>query len=46
MAEDGKNEDKWCFAWFQAAPPTTGKTKAALVKGSKWESRDHRDPVP
>jgi hypothetical protein len=33
MAKD----DRWCFAWFAAEPPTTGATKAALVKDSKWE---------
>lgn len=37
MAED--NGDKqWCFAWFAAAPPTTGSAKAALVKDSKWDT--------
>jgi serralysin len=35
-----ENDDKWCFAWFQAPPPTTGKTKAALVKDSKWNAGD------
>src|SRR6266487_3506821 len=30
------NEDKWCFSWFAAPIPTTGATKAALVKDSKW----------
>lgn len=30
------NKDKWCFAWFPGALPTTGATKAALVKDSKW----------
>jgi serralysin len=34
------NEDKWCFAWFAAAPPTTGAAKAALVKDSKWQPGD------
>lgn len=34
-----ENQDKWCFAWFQAAPPTTGQTKAALVKDSKWPEK-------
>ena len=33
-------EKKWCFSWYAAAPPTTGATKAALVKGSKWQSGD------
>jgi hypothetical protein len=31
------NEDKWCFAWFQAPAPTTGQERAALVKDSKWD---------
>lgn len=31
------NQDKWCFSWFQAPPPTTGQEKAALVKDSKWQ---------
>jgi serralysin len=30
------NQDKWCFSWFAAPIPTTGATKAALVKDSKW----------
>jgi hypothetical protein len=30
------DEAKWCFSWFQAPPATTGATKAALVKDSKW----------
>jgi serralysin len=30
------NENKWCFSWFQAPIPTTGASKAALVKDSKW----------
>lgn len=34
------NENKWCFAWFAAEPPKTGATKAALVKGSKWQPGD------
>jgi hypothetical protein len=34
------NQDKWCFAWFAAAPPTTGSAKAALVKDSKWQPGD------
>jgi serralysin len=33
-------EQKWCFAWFAAAPPTTGAKKAAIVKGSKWSPGD------
>ena len=34
------NADKWCFAWFAAAPPTTGAAKAALVRNSKWQPGD------
>jgi hypothetical protein len=30
------NKDKWCFAWFEGQRPTTGATKAPLVKDSKW----------
>jgi serralysin len=30
------NDDKWCFAWFEAPHPTTGSARAALVKDSKW----------
>jgi serralysin len=33
------NDDKWCFAWFAAPIPTSGETRAALVKDSKWERR-------
>ena len=28
--------EEWCFAWYEAAIPTTGDTRAALVKNSKW----------
>ena len=31
------NQDKWCFAWFEAPIPTTGATKAAMVKDCKWQ---------
>lgn len=34
------NQDKWCFAWHQAPIPTTGATKAVLVKNNKWQSGD------
>lgn len=30
------NQDQWCFAWYQPGPATEGKTKAALVKASRW----------
>lgn len=30
------NQNKFCFAWFEAPPATTGATKAALVKNSRW----------
>jgi serralysin len=30
------NNDKWCFAWFEAPHATTGSARAALVKDSKW----------
>src|ERR1044072_6956404 len=30
------NQDQWCFAWFEAPAPTTGATRAALVKDSRW----------
>lgn len=33
-------EEQWCFSWFAAPPPTTGATKAALVKDSKWAPGD------
>jgi len=36
MVKEAENTNKWCFAWFQAPPPTTGAGKAALVKDSKW----------
>jgi serralysin len=31
------NDKNWCFAWFAAPIPTSGETRAALVKDSKWE---------
>jgi serralysin len=34
------NEDRWCFAWFADAQPTSESTRAALVKGNKWQSGD------
>ncbi len=40
MTAEAENSQKWCFAWFKAPPPTTGQAKAALVKGSKWQSGD------
>ena len=30
------NQDKFCFAWYEAPPATTGATRAALVKNSRW----------
>lgn len=33
------NEDKWCFAWIPRSN-LTGKTRAGLVKDSKWGSGD------
>jgi len=35
-SKEVSSDNKWCFAWFAAAPPSTGAAKAALVKGSKW----------
>lgn len=40
MTQDAENLDKWCFAWFKAPAPTSSQAKAALVKGSKWQSGD------
>jgi serralysin len=40
MATEAENLDKWCFAWFKAPTPTTSQARAALVKGSKWQSGD------
>ena len=40
MTQDAENIDKWCFAWFKAPAPTSSQAKAALVKGSKWQSGD------
>jgi serralysin len=34
------NQDKWCFAWHAAPLPTSGATKAALVKDNKWDPGD------
>ncbi len=34
------NQDKWCFAWFEAEKPTTGQARAALVDATKWQSGD------
>jgi len=31
------NQNQWCFAWFEAPPPTTGAERAALVKDNKWK---------
>jgi serralysin len=43
MAEENgnaeQNKDQWCFAWLPQSQ-VTGKTKAALVKDSKWGSGD------
>jgi serralysin len=40
MTNDPENQDKWCFAWYKAPIPTSAQSKAALVKGSKWQSGD------
>jgi serralysin len=34
----GDQDNKWCFTWFHAEPPKTGREKAALVKSSRWEN--------
>src|SRR3954467_15235677 len=34
-----ENTDQWCFAWV-VPPPGSGKTRAALVKDSKWAVND------
>lgn len=31
------NEPHWCFAWYEAAPPTDTATKAALVNKNRWK---------
>jgi len=31
-----ENRDKFCFAWYEAPAATTGATRAALVKNSRW----------
>jgi serralysin len=38
MADE--NRDQWCFAWIPQAAAAAGKTRATLVKDSKWDSRD------
>jgi len=40
MASSDENSNRWCFAWHEAPPATTGATKAALVKDNKWEAGD------
>jgi serralysin len=32
------NQNQFCFAWFEAPAPTTGATRAALVKNSRWDT--------
>lgn len=34
------NEDRWCFAWLADAQAASESTRAALVKGNKWQSGD------
>lgn len=40
MPSKDAKKDKWCFAWYQAPRPTTGATRAALQKDSKWGEGD------
>ena len=40
MTNNPENQDKWCFAWYKAPIPTSAQARAALVKGSKWQSGD------
>ena len=32
----GRNLDQWCFAWFEAPPPTTDQDRAGLLQSSRW----------
>jgi serralysin len=34
------NQDQWCFAWYQPGPGTEGQTRAALLRGAKWNPGD------
>jgi hypothetical protein len=34
------NDSHWCFGWFAETAGSTGKDRAALVKGAKWKSGD------
>src|SRR6202521_3715704 len=34
------NDNQWCLAWPAARKSVGGKDRAALVKGSKWNSGD------
>src|SRR5579859_6218861 len=36
----GKQDSKWCFAWFAEPKAAQGAKRAALITGSKWTSGD------
>ena len=36
---NGKNQDKWCFAWYAEKDTSSATKRAALVKANKWPKK-------